>query len=290
MELTGEWTIPVGGKWPLNFTWKGDDLPTGVTIVSATKTVSPATGLTVGDPVVTSGADGVNFWAEAATAGNYSILIVATRSDGAKNIALGNVTVVAASDLTLAAANAIITVEQLAAFMGEAAAKNLADMVINSVSNEFELFCGRILKQVTYATTTKLYFDGEGSKYLMLPSWPAASVTGVYEDDVLLVEGDDADYLVYTSDDDAYLYKVSGVWAKGRKNIYITSVALGYAAIPSDIQLAALKQSAVEYMKAKQKTWNDTSRSQGDGSVSLLQPGLLPDVEAVLKRYRRFGL
>jgi hypothetical protein len=295
MELTGEWTIPIGGKWPLSFTWKNDDLPTGVTIASATKTVSPASGLTVGDPTLNSASDGVNFWAEAVTAGSYTILIVATRSDGGKNVALGFVSVPAVTKATSLASNALISVADLSRLMGEEVSTGLAEMVINSVSSEFDRYTGRTLKQTAY---TNLYIDGNGDKILQLPNWPAASVTGVYEDDTLLTEGLDYDYTVYTSDDEAYLYKLSStwpgllsesaVWAKGPKTIKITSVSLGYATIPGDLVLAATKQAAVEYLRAKQKTWNDTSRSVETGSVSLVEPGLLPDVEAVLKRYRRF--
>jgi len=302
MELTGAWEIPVGGKWPLEFKWRlgSDDLPTGTTIASATKAVSPATGLTVDDPVVNSDSTGVVFWATAVTAGSYSILIVATRSDGGKNIALGHVSVTAAADRTALAANALIT---LADFLGYVKsetpiAKNVAETIINGVSQEFDRFTGRVLKQATYAN---LYLDGSGEKTLDLPNWPAASLTGVYEDDTLLVEGLDDDFVLYTSDDDAYLRKVgttwpelkeaTAVWLEGPKTVKITSVLLGYATIPGDLVLACLKQCAWEYQRMKLSEWGETSRSTaGGGSVSLVEPGLLPDVEAVLKRYRRCGL
>jgi hypothetical protein len=297
MELTAQTTIPVGGVQTLEFVWKNDDLPTGVTISSATKSVTPAAGLTVGNPVVNAASDGVTFSAQAVTAGSYSILILATRSDLMVNVGLYHVTVTAASDLTSAASNALVTVEQLSAVMGEQVSKNLADMVINSVSKEFDRFCGRALKATAYSN---LYLDGNGEEILNLPSWPAASVTGVYEDDTLLVEGLDYDYVIYTSDDDAYLRKVNAtwpewdhataVWLEGPKTIKITSVTLGYSTIPSDLQLAALKQCAYEYQRAKQKTWGETSRSKEGDSVSVLDPGLMPDVVAVLKRYRRQGL
>jgi len=300
MELTGAWEIPVGGKWPLEFKWHGDDLPTGVTIASATKTVTPAAGLTVADPVLNSDSTGVICDATAVTAGGYSILIVATRSDGGKNIALGHVMVTAAADRTTLAANALITVADFLGYVKSETpiSKNLIETIINGVSTEFDRFCGRTLKQATYAN---LYLDGNGEHILNLPNWPAATLTGVYEDDTLLVEGLDEDFVLYTSDEDAYLRKVgstwpelhepTGVWLKGPKTIKITSVLLGYATIPGDIVLKCLKQCAYEYQTNKLSEWGETSRSiGGGGSVSLVDPGLLPDVEAVLKRYRRMSL
>jgi len=295
MELTGAWEIPVGGKWPLEFKWRlgSDDLPTGTTIASATKAVSPATGLTVDDPVLNSDSTGVIFWATAVTVGSYSILIVATRSDGGKNIALGHVSVTAAADRTALAANALIT---LADFLGyvkseSPIAKNVAETIINGISQEFDRSVGRILKR--QAAYTNLYLDGNGERYLNLPNWPAASLGTVTEDGTLLVEGLAGDYILYTSDDDAYLYKVGSgaVWMKGSKTVLISTVLLGYATVPGDLVLACLKQCAWEYQRMKLSEWGETSRSTaGGGSVSLVDPGLLPDVEAVLKRYRRCGL
>jgi hypothetical protein len=196
-------------------------------------------------------------------------------------------------------ANALVTVDDLRAYLGQGVSsesETMMELLINAASQEFDRFCGRQLKQ---KTETNLYLDGDGTKYLYLPSCPAASVTGVYENDTLLVV--DTDYLVYTSDHDAYLLKyyptwpelTSGgfpVWAKGHKTVKISSVLLGYATVPSDIVLGCLKQCAVEYQRMKQKTWGETSRSSESQSVSVVEPGLLPDVEAVLKRYRRVAV
>jgi len=290
MELTGEWTIPVGAKWYLGVKFHGDDLPTGVTVSSATKAVTPAVGLTVDDPVVDSDAKGVTFGATAVTAGNYSILVTVTLSNGGKNIALGNVAVVLASDRTTLAANALITVADFRGYVPDAigVTKNVIETIINGVSQEFDRFIGFVLKQATYAS---LYLDGNGEKYLPLPGYPVASLGTVTEDGTLLTEGLDDDFVLYTSDFDAYLRKIDGVWLEGPKTELISTIKLGYATIPGDLVLACLKQCAWEYQRTKLSEWGETSRSTaGGGSVSLVEPGLLPDVEAVLKRYRRCGL
>lgn len=280
MELTGEWTIPVGGKWPLEFVWKSDDLPTGVTISSATKSVSPATGLTVGDPVVNAAADGVTFSAEAATAGFYTILIVATRSDTYKNIALGYVTVVAASKATSLASNALISVADLARVLGESVETGLAETVINSVSQEFEDEVDCDLSNDTYTAEA---LTGNGRSYFYLPRWPVTAVTTVVEDDATLTE--DTDFSVDYAN--GILKRMGGLLWSTTEGELVVTYAAGYESVPADIALACAKQCAVEYQRAKQKSWDETSRSHGDGSVSLVEAGLLPDVRAVLERYQR---
>jgi hypothetical protein len=288
MELTGEWTIPVGGRWPIGVTYKGDDIPTGVTVDSVgTPTITPGTGITVEAPAVNAAKDGFSSWVTATTAGVYSVAFLVTRSDGGINVALGLVTVVATTKPTALATNALIAVADLARLLGEEVSTSLAEMVINSVSQEFERYLGRTIKQ---ATSTALYLDGNGMKDLYLPAWPAAALGTVTEDGTLLTEGLTADFVLYTSNDSAYLHKMGGVWLEGPKTILISTVALGFATVPADLQLACAKQAAVEYQKSKLKGWNDTSRSIEGGSVSLVEPGLLPDVVAVLKRYQGYSI
>ena len=195
--------------------------------------------------------------------------------------------------------NALITLDDFKAYYGSALTDkdHLAEIIINGVSQEFDRFCGRVLKQATY---TNLYIDGNGQETLPLPNWPAASLTGVYEDSALLTEGLAYDFVLYSSDEDAYLRKVSAtwpeldeateVWLEGPKTIKISSVKLGYATIPADIQLACLKQSAMEFQRMLKSEWGETSRSVGDGSIGLVEPGLLKDVEAVLRCYRRINI
>ncbi len=300
MELTGDWTMPVGAKWPLGVKWSGDELPSGVTILSATKTVTPSTGLTVDDPVVNSAADGVTFWATAVTAGTYSILILGTRSDGGVNPALGQVAVVAATSRTSLATTALITTADLAGVLGEEPSKNLAESIINAVSVEFDRYCGRTFAKTTYTNT---YLDGWGRQDLCLPYGPVVGTATVYEDDVALTEGIDEDYILRSGEAPDYLARlerVGGKWLKGSKVVKITLTAgfvvqgatlgTGETALPADIVQACAEQCAVRYMRAKQKRWDETSRSIEGASTSFVEAGLLPDVKVVLDRYRRLGI
>jgi hypothetical protein len=187
-------------------------------------------------------------------------------------------------------ANALITVDDFRGYMGDgvsSAFENLMELIINGVSQEFDRFVSRVLKQATH---TNLYLDGNGEQILNLPNWPAADLGTVTEDGTLLVNGLTEDYVLYTSDDDAYLYKIGGVWLEGPKTVLISTVKLGYATIPGDVQLKCIKQCALEYQQMKKKELGESSHSRGDESVSFVELGLLPDVEAVLKRYRRYKL
>ena len=56
--------------------------------------------------------------------------------------------------------------------------------------------------------------------------------------------------------------------------------------IPKDLELAVMQQVAVEFQRQQKKEWGETSRSFGDGSVSITtEEELLPYVAKVLKKY-----
>lgn len=57
--------------------------------------------------------------------------------------------------------------------------------------------------------------------------------------------------------------------------------------IPGDLKLAAMMQIGKEWKTQDKAEWAETSRSMGDGSISLLTDDLLPYVKEVLRRYTR---
>jgi hypothetical protein len=68
----------------VGFRFRGEDLPTGVTVVSATVAVSPATGLTLHSTtalITTLPADGAYAWLTAVTAGEYDVTFTVIFSD-----------------------------------------------------------------------------------------------------------------------------------------------------------------------------------------------------------------
>jgi len=57
--------------------------------------------------------------------------------------------------------------------------------------------------------------------------------------------------------------------------------------IPGDLKLAAMMQIGKEWKTQDKQEWAETSRSMGDGSISLMTEDLLPFVAEVLERYKR---
>jgi hypothetical protein len=289
MELTAEWTIPVGGSWPLEFRFKDDDLPSGMHIDSATKTVSPATGLTVTDPVVNSGTDGFTFTATAVTAGGYSILFAATRSDGGINIVLGHIEVTAASDRTSLAANALITLADFRGFMkDESIGKNIAETIINSVSQAFASEADPDFLPSTAVVET---INGNGKSYLYVSRYPITDIDSVVEDGVTLTE--DVDY--FADYDEGLLekattgwptYGAAGKWTTARGGVVIT-YDVGYATVPSDVKLACLIEVARKFTIIQQGMFGMSSKALEGVTVNINTDELLPETLATLARYTR---
>jgi hypothetical protein len=182
-----------------------------------------------------------------------------------------------------AAVTASIIALSVKAISGEIEDDALIEMIIDGVSADFNSYVGRrILEQ----TETTAYLDGSGREILLLPRRPVTSIASVTENDALLVEGEEQDYRLYT--DEGMLIRLSGKWAKGRKNIVLGSYKSGYAIanLPKDLKLAALKQVAFEYQEQRTKSWGEVSRSMSDGSVSKREvTKFLPDVKETLDRY-----
>jgi len=61
--------------------------------------------------------------------------------------------------------------------------------------------------------------------------------------------------------------------------------------VPKDLELACMQQVAVEFQRLRKKEWGETSRSFGDGSVSIMTEGeFLPYVKMILEKYRQISL
>jgi hypothetical protein len=197
------------------------------------------------------------------------------------------------------AATSLITLDQLKAYLGPGFEGDqndgLLELLIDSVTVMFDSHLGRTLAKTTYAN---LYFDGTGKENLYLPNWPVISITSIYEDDVLLTEGVDSDYVLYA--DIGILKRVSGAWLKGLKTVKTTLVAgyvvqgaaplAGETALPANVKLACMIQVAREWKKTQGSEWGESSRTFPDGSTTRIERGLLKEVEEILDHYRRIRI
>jgi hypothetical protein len=129
--------------------------------------------------------------------------------------------------------------------------------------------------------------SGGGASILDLPNWPIAAVHSVVDDDgTTYTEGHDEEFVISPSRFN--LKKNSGVWPSGTANITVSYEA-GYTTIPADIVLAAYELIARKWKTMKGSEWGESSRSVGDGSVSMVNTDgeLTKTQREVLAKYRR---
>lgn len=172
-------------------------------------------------------------------------------------------------------ANALVDLATVKVFLAKATAEDdpMIELLIGQVSTLVEQFLGRNLIEATY---TDALLDGPGSEFLHLPEWPVDSESLVItEDDTLLTS---AQYLLYGPR--GYVRRVGGAWTDSAQGIKITYKA-GYtlATMPRDIQAVVINKIGREWQKHANSLWGQTSRSMGEGSVSLELPTALTDDE-----------
>ena len=289
MITHGERQVAIGEHDYLGFTFQGEDLPSGVTVVSGTVAVSPGTGLTLGSAtaIVSPTNDGVYAWVTGVTAGEYYVTFTVTFSD---TKVLKRVYRVFVPTEALSANN-IITIDEAKTHMGSSAAvpdQGTIETAIETISKRFASFLGvPSLRKTTYTSVT---LDGNGERYLYLPAYPVVSITSLYEDGVLLVENTD----YYCDYETGIVERASGKWIAKRKAIVLTYVAgwdiSGTVTLPWDIKAAALNEAARMAIAIKNSMFGETSRSLEGATISFETGEFLPDTLATLKRYRRFAL
>jgi uncharacterized phiE125 gp8 family phage protein len=115
------------------------------------------------------------------------------------------------------------------------------EMLINTASQWFERYCGRVFKSASYVHQ----FDGTSQTDMILREFPVTSITEVrvdwsreFADSTIL---DAADY--NANDDEllaaGILRRHNGLWPRGSRNVKVTYEA-GYAEVPSDLEYACL--------------------------------------------------
>lgn len=158
---------------------------------------------------------------------------------------------------------------------------NLIDLILTKVSARIETFLNRDLLKVERTR----YFNA-GRRIFYLPAYPidlSATLTVTFDD------------TVQTKDDDYFVWETEGLIEfyvepsySEPKEIIITWTG-GYAntaALPVDLQYAAMLQTALVFRK--RKNIGTSSISLPDGSMSMnVTESLLPEVKEILKSFRR---
>ena len=192
--------------------------------------------------------------------------------------------------------NALVTLDEAKAFLKKTDDADLSvlELLIDGVSEQFNAATDRTLKTTTY---TDLYLDGNGQPDIYLPNYPVTTLTSVYEDGTLLTEGLTGDFVLYSSNNGAWLHKLSGTWLEGPKTIKITYTAgygavspAGSPALPQRVKTACLIQLGDFWQKFSHKSWGETARSLANQSVTIVDKDILPIVKTMLAPDTRYGL
>ncbi len=177
---------------------------------------------------------------------------------------------------------------------------SLIERLIEAVSARFMSHTGRKLaaRDYSHRPADQAYdpdnavLGGTGHPELLLPQYPVISL------DRLEVDGREVSPSTAAGDGGWLLDRAAGVvmlsgavFARATANVGVIYRA-GYETIPADLAQAAVEQTAeaFEQSSAGQGRLGVSARTLADGSLSYQVRELLPQVAAVLERYRRRSL
>lgn len=163
------------------------------------------------------------------------------------------------------------------------------EMFISQVCDQFNRYTKRLL----VARDLTDYYTGDGTNVLYLDQYPVNSITSLHIDaeraygDSTLIAA--ADYALYTKSGqitlDSSTFSSS---AKAVKVVYNAGYTLtDTATLPLDLKQAALNQIKYYFNRWKHNREGVSSLNfQGESEGRVTTDELLPDVQAILNRYR----
>lgn len=192
--------------------------------------------------------------------------------------------------------NALTGLEQVKLYLAKASDGDdpLLEGLIEAVSAQFNGFTGRKLRardydhdpaSANYAPDDAV-LDGNGHAAIVLPQYPLVSIAELRLDGVVLPADS------YVLDRAAGVVRLtSGLFGRGAANLRLRYRA-GFEVIPADLAQAAVEQTATRFQQsyAGQGRLGVAARTMADGTVSYHDGALLPQIKAVLQRYKSRGL
>jgi len=174
----------------------------------------------------------------------------------------------------------------------------LLERLIEAVSAQFNAFCDRKLmaRDYSYDSGDDAYdpdnalLSGSGYPELLLPQYPVISLSTLAVDGREIAPASGGSGWVLDAGA-GVLTLLDGVFPRGRHNVGLVYRA-GFAAAPPDLAQAAIEQAAIRFQEsgAGHGRLGVSARTLADGSVSYHASALLPQVKAVLDRYRNRSL
>ncbi|MBU1275206.1 MAG: phage gp6-like head-tail connector protein [Proteobacteria bacterium] len=197
--------------------------------------------------------------------------------------------------------DALTSLAQVKQYLGLSATTHdaLLEGLVEAISAQFNAFCGRKLMARDYSHLSQdpaydpdnALLSGSGYPELLLPQYPILSLTALKVEgrDISASEGGGTGWVL---DSGAGVLGLLGqVFPRGAHNVGLVYRA-GFASAPPDLAQAAVEQTAVRFQEsaAGQGRLGVSARTLADGSVSYHSGALLPQVKAVLERYRNRSL
>ncbi len=193
---------------------------------------------------------------------------------------------------------ALTSLQAVKGYLGIASAEHdaLLEGLIEAVSAHFAAQTGRRLTAHDYSwdpaspafDPDNAVLDGSGHPELLLPQYPVQSLTWLALDGAAVEEARAPGQAGWLLDRSAGVVSLlGGVFGRGRGNVALAYRA-GFEQTPADLAQACLEQVAVRFQEsgAGQGRLGVSARALADGSLSYVGQALLPQVTAVLERYR----
>jgi len=129
----------------------------------------------------------------------------------------------------------------------------LIQNIIYRVTDQIQSYCRRDFFSTEYTE----YYDGDGSKTLIVNQFPITAIDSIYDDIDYQwgsddeISSDDIIFNANSNDSKSGIINLdTDYFSIGKQNIKITYTA-GYSTIPYDIEKAAILLSAIEYFTGK---------------------------------------
>lgn len=191
---------------------------------------------------------------------------------------------------TIDTVNQLVDIATVTELMGaketDSDQKNLLKSFINSASS----FCNSETHRLLLSRVLTEYYSGDGSNSLFTNQYPITTITAVY-DDLARAYGSDTEIdsgdLVYMPETLAYkIVYDGGTFTQGIKNLKVQYTA-GYSTIPYDLQQACIEIIMFYWKSFKDGRFGITSRTIGDGSITIETVNYPKSALKVLGIYRR---
>ncbi len=174
----------------------------------------------------------------------------------------------------------------------------LLERLIEAVSAQFNAYSDRKLMARDYSHDSEsgdydpdnALLSGSGYAELLLPQYPVTGLSALMVDGRAIAPASGGAGWVLDAGA-GVVTLLDGVFPRGRHNVGLVYRA-GFEAAPPDLVQAAIEQAATRFQEsgAGHGRLGVAARTLADGSVSYHSGALLPQVKAVLDRYRNRSL